>query len=151
MLGWYRPARDQQLVFWFQCSRHGWDPHTGSQFTLELQLADRPEPGLGSRNRSRFNEFLTAAEREAVRARQNQVIAALTPPPPGLWSQQLEAHVREWYHRQFQPVTEPYEARQDVWLRYGREEDVEAWAEFLLPRMPRMLLEFGTRAAVVSE
>jgi hypothetical protein len=81
-----------------------------------------------------------------VRVRHNQVIAALTPPPPGHWSEQLEGDVKDWYRRQFQPVAEPCESRQDVWLRYGREEDVEAWAEFLLPRLPRMLLEFETRA-----
>jgi len=146
MLGWYRSHQARQLVFWFQCSQHGWDPHTGSQFTLEFQLDDRPEPGLGFRNRCRFHEFLTAEELEAVRARQNEVIAGLMPPPPGHWSEQLEGCARDWYRQQFQPVTEPYESRQDVWLRYGREEDVEAWAEFLLPRIPRMLLEFETRA-----
>lgn len=142
MLGWFRPHAGQQLVFWFQCSQHGWDPHTGSQFTAEFQLADRPQPGVGSRNRSRYYEFLTGEELEEVRARQNEVIAALTPPPRGHWSEQLEGRAGEWYRQQFQPVAEPYAVRQDVWLRYGREEDVRRWAEFLLPRCPRMLMEF---------
>lgn len=141
MLGWYKPHEGQQLVLWFQCSQHGWDPHTGSQFTLEFQLADRPEIGVGFRNRSRFYEFLTAEELEEVRAYQNAVIAALTSPPEGHWSE-LDGRVREWYLGQFEPVEEPYTVNQDVWLRYGRESDVVRWAEFLLPRVPRMLVEF---------
>jgi len=145
MLGWYRPHEGRQLVFWFQCSRHGWDPHVGSQFTLEFQLADRPETGLGLRNRSGFCEFLTAEELEEVRARQNEVIAALTPPPAGHWSEQLEVWARDWYLGQFEQVGEPYAAGQDVWLRYGREDDVARWAGFLLPRLSRMLLEFETQ------
>lgn len=145
MLGWYRPHEGRQLVFWFQCSRHGWDPHVGSQFSLEFQLADRPETGIGLKNRRGLCELLTAEELEEVRARQNEVIAALTPPPAGHWSEQLEGRARDWYLGQFEPVAERYAAGQDVWLRYGCEENVARWAEFLLPRLSRMLVEFETQ------
>ena len=146
MLGWVRPQDALQLVFWFQCSRHGWDPYAGSQFTLEFQLADHPEPGRG-RSRKRFFGLLTAEEREALRAHQNQVIAGLTRPATTHWSEQLDARARGWYLGQFESVKEPYGAQQDVWLRYGGEADVIRWADFLLPCLPRMLVEFETRMA----
>lgn len=146
MLGWHRARGDGYLVFWFQCSQHGWDPHIGSQLTLEFQRSTTAVIGTGQ-NRSRYSELLIGDELERVRALQNRVIAGLVRPPPGHWSEQLVGRPRDWYLAQFEPVREPYEARQDVWLRYASPEDLERWADFLEERFPRMLDEFESRAS----
>jgi hypothetical protein len=42
MLGWQRRQAEEHLVFWFQCSRDGWDDYAGSKFIVEFQLSEEP-------------------------------------------------------------------------------------------------------------
>jgi hypothetical protein len=137
------------LTFWFQCSQDGWDAYSGSKFTLELQDASEAGPGHGTR-RFRFIKLMTAEEREQVRLLQNQVIMKLRPPPRDHWAYALDADTRKWYFAKFDLVSVPYRENEDVWMRYLDETDVHAWAQFLLPILPRLIEDFSARVALAG-
>ena len=118
MLGWYKALDGQNLVFWFQCSQTGWDPFTGSQFTLEFQRSPSSGPGDGV-DRARFPKLLDSSDLEKARQIQNEVIVALQKPLRGHWSEQLQGDSQKWYQRQFWPVKEPFTSSQDLWIRYA--------------------------------
>jgi len=144
MLTYARPEADRTSfqTFWFQCSRDGWDPFAGSKFTLEFQKAAEPEPGHGGR-RDRFNRLLSPPERERVRTLQNAVIRKLTRPPRDHWVHSAADDLKRWYLARFDEDGAPYRDSDDLWLRYGDEADVRAWAQFLLQLVPRMVDEFS--------
>ncbi len=140
MLGWYKQVDDQYLSFWLQVSWHGWDPYAGSEFTVELQLAEEPVLGIGvPESRARLFDLLKDSQLEQARRLQNRVLAKLKLPPSDYSVLQLDAHTSEWYLERFKPVTEPYTQRSDTWLRYHDEEDVRLWAQFLLEALPEAI------------
>lgn len=140
LLGWYRSQADGYLVFWFQCSRDGWDAFAGSKFVLEFEFSQEPQPGVGTR-RERFSRLLDASQRERMRMIQNEIIAKL-PAPPGNHPALKVDSLAQYYRNMFAQVLTPYSERQDVWLRYQSEGDVHRWADFLLPEMPTLLSRF---------
>ena len=143
MLGWSRSAGEAaHMTFWCQCSQDGWDVYAGSRFTVEFQRSDDPRPGTG-RPRVRFGALLAADERETIRRIQNQVIAAL-PPPPRDHPLLAEPSLRAYYAARFVGVAAPYAATDDIWLRYHAPADVERWAELLTDRMPHLVRAFET-------
>jgi hypothetical protein len=144
MLAFERASSDgkEVLTFWFQCSQDGWDRFTGSQFTVEFQIAPEPGPGHGPK-RERFFRLLTPDERERVRLLQNRVIEKLEQPPPEHWAHTADPGLKSFYFAGFTPLTEPYSPSQDVWLRYVEEADVRQWADFLLPLLPRLIEDFS--------
>lgn len=140
MLGWTRATGATHLTCWCQCSQEGWDPYAGSQFTMEFQRSDDPRPGTG-RARQRFGGLLADGDREAVRRVQNQVIAAL-PPPPRDHPLLADPRLRSYYAIRFVPIAAPYAASDDIWLRYHAPADVERWADFVATRLPQLLHTF---------
>lgn len=137
MLSWSRPSGDEFVTFWFQVSQGGWDPYSGSQFTMEFQRGSDSRVGTGGK-RERLSRMLDDANRERMRQIQNRVIAAL-PRPPRNRMALAGAEVNAWYLRQFDQVARPYSAQDDVWMRYGNPSDVEEWARFICPLVPACL------------
>jgi hypothetical protein len=145
MLEWHRPHAGQHLVFWFQCGKDGWDPYAGSQFTVEFQVSGDTRPGAAG-IRHRLGYFLSEAEREEIRAIQNTVIAALSPPPRDHLAFGLGSAISEWYSGKFRPVTESYKGMADIWLRYHTPAHVRRWADFVLAVLPRLIRAAGDPA-----
>lgn len=141
MLGWYAPLGNRFVVFWIQCSQDGWDRYAGSRFTIEFQIADIPEPGMGTQ-RARLPRLLDEGQLEELRQLNNRVITKLRKPDPSYFIFGAEPKVIDWYLQKFQPVSEPYRPNEDVWLRYGDEEDVQTWAEWVLGLLPQVLARF---------
>ena len=144
MLSYFRPTGDAFETFWFQCAQGGWDPYTGSQFTIEFQAASESRPGQGGR-RWRFPALMTGDELEQVRFLQNVVIQKLSPPPREHWAYSLEGDARRWYFARFDLIRDPFPERTDIWLRYAGDADVRRWADFFLPILPRLLENFGQK------
>lgn len=145
MLSWTRPQGSQHLTFWFQVSPRGWDRYAGSQFTVEFQLSARPEVGTGSGSqRARLPELLTDAGREELRRRENTVISGLVRPPRSYveWLGSGSVEVESSYLRQFESVDEPYARGDDIWFRYGSEQDVRDWCELIRATLPSAIDKF---------
>lgn len=145
MLSWTRPQGSQHLTFWFQVGRFGWDRYAGSQFTVEFQLSARPEVGSGSGpQRARLSELLTHAGRDEVLRRENTVIRRLVRPPRSYieWLGSGSVEVESSYLREFESVDEPYAQGDDIWFRYGSEQDVRDWCEFIRATLPSAIDKF---------
>ena len=141
MLGWYRPRGQMHTVFWFQCSQSGWDPDSGSQFTLEFQESKEAQPGYGSR-RVRFGKLLSDTEWARLPELQNHVIRQLRRSSRGHWTESLDPQTRAHFRDAFEPVKKPYSRGDDVWMRYYSADDVRRWAAFLSPILPEMVSRF---------
>jgi hypothetical protein len=149
MLGWSKPYRDRFLVFWFQCSRDGWDPFAGSKFVVEFQLDSISEPGGGG-DRHRLSHFLDPEQLERVKGHQNAVIAKLRKPSPDYFILQMEERVRDWYLGQFTPLSEAPSNQSDVWLRYHDAEDVRRWAAFVQDLLPGIVKRIAPEMTLAS-
>jgi len=144
MLGWYKPVGDKFLVFWFQVGTR-WDDLAGSSFIVEFQVSERPLIGDGLNLRWRLPRFLDEEELERVRRMQNAVIAKLEKPDLSYCISKCGPYqnVINWYLAEFDLVAKTYSQRDDIWLRYKEEKDVERWAEFVkgvLPRVSSLLM-----------
>jgi hypothetical protein len=136
MLSWTRPQRERFLVVWFQVSRDGWDSYAGSRFTVEFQLSDEPIVGARSIRRQRFPSMLDASGREEIRRLQNDVIASLHYPPPNHPVLKISEPTRAWYVEKFRKIDQPYAEKEDIWFRYGTQEHVTIWANFITRKLP---------------
>jgi hypothetical protein len=140
-LSWTRPSGELHVTGWCQISRDGWDPYSGSRFTVELQRGRDPRRGTAGQRR-RLPSFASDAERETIRRIQNGVIAMLTPRPAGgSLIRRVIAVVRGARDQKLEPVTKPYRPNADIWLRYGRPEDLDTWSELILGMLPRCVAE----------
>ena len=145
MLGWTRPAGERHLTFWFQCDKYGWFQDFGSSFTLEFQLADKPDVGTGLQRRDRFLGLLEPDDREIVRTINNRILQGLPPPAPNHPVLMLGEELRGWFMSAYKPEPQPYPAKRDVWLHYAAPEHVTQWAQFFKPRLAAMLERFEAR------
>jgi hypothetical protein len=137
MLGWYRRLNGRFLVVWFQCSQSGWDPHAGSQFTMEFARTTEPLIGTGDR-RARLQRLLPDNLFQDLRAIRNSVVARLKHPPRTHEIFQAPPEVQRWYMRKFEIVFSSYSSEDDIWLRYSTEDDVCRWGEFILLHLPQI-------------
>jgi hypothetical protein len=140
-LSWSRSQVKSFVVVWCQISQSGWDANSGSQFTVEFQLAPEPEVGALQGRRQRLASFLSELEREEVRSIQNQVIASLPHPKSNHPILGISASVSALYLKQFKAVTSPYEQGHDIWFRYGSAQHVAQWAQFIQRKLPQCLSE----------
>ena len=138
MVGWSKPAGDEHVVFWFQCSQDGWDDYAGSKFTIEFQRSDLPLIGTG-KHRHRISFFLIDTELQMVRQMQNNIIARLAPPPRQHFIYGLDESTVQWYLSKFRPIECALMNSDDIWLRYIEPIDVRRWAEFVLTILPRAI------------
>jgi len=146
MLSWARRQGDRYLVVWCQVSQDGWDDYAGSKFTVEFQLSDEPTVGAHSIRRQRFPKMLDDNAREEIRTIQNSVIASLRYLPAHHPALHISETARTWYLEKFRNIDQPYSERDDIWLRYGREEHVAAWAHFIIRNLPACLKQAETWA-----
>ena len=141
-LGWQRGP----LLVWFQCNPGGWDPHVGSHVWVNFQIGGEKSWDGPVR---RLHELLTDDDLELLRSAQNRVIAKLSLPPRShvdamrrVFAHSADADlIIESYLAQFRPDETPYVRHQDRPLRYWDADDLEAWSDFLLPRLPRLAAE----------
>lgn len=137
-LTYQKPVGPRFFTVRFQCHHQGWEKHKGSRFTVFLQLA--PEPDFASLHANRLTSYLTVPELELIRARQNRVLRAIPPPPPDYVNEMIAAFRKSFsdpkpyidiFLQDWQPVTRPYSADDDIWFRYFGEADVRSWAILL--------------------
>jgi len=137
-LTYQKPVGSEFFTLRFQCHHQGWEKHKGSRFTVFLQLA--PEQDFRSMHANRLTRYLTVAELELIRARQNRVLRAIPAPPPEYVNEMVAAFQKSFrdpkpyidiFLKDWQPVTRPYCADDDIWFRYFCEDDVRSWAILL--------------------
>lgn len=122
---------------WVQLNAWGWKPIVGSALTLEVQLANDPEPGQGGRGRRmRWTHLSTPADLLEARVRQEAIARSVPPLPPDDAELAEDGRLLDNYLGKLDAEWDP---GLDVWLRYHRAADVEQWAEFFARRLPAML------------
>ena len=141
MLGWHKRIGQEYLVFWFQCSRDGWDEYAGSKFIVEFQLASEPVIGIG-RNRKRLPALLSKTQLDQVLKIQNEVISKLSPPHNAYIALHFSSDNAEYYLARFKPEKRSYRNNDDIWLRYHDEENVKKWGLFIKDNLPVILSRF---------
>jgi len=136
----YRKALDgTYLTIKFRCHGNGWEKYKGSSFAVWFKHS--PSTEVDDSNRHALSRLMTLPEREFIRARQNRILASIPPPPPDYVATIVD-HFQKTFRepaeyialflKDWKPVIEPYDANSQIWLRYTSEEDVRAWALFLL-------------------
>jgi hypothetical protein len=145
---WCRPEGGSWLVFWFQPRSSNDAYSAGYRFTLEFLLGPEPEI-YGGGFRRRFPTLLTDAGKEQLRLLENQAIAKL-PPPNMAFIGQLPESTREHVLEGWRPRITPYGADEDVWMRQGSEDDVEALLEFITAELPGVIVRFLSAARAES-
>lgn len=142
---WYRPEKGEYLLFHVTVDQHGWDPHHGSNFVAEFELASRLVPGtvVDWDRRSSLGQDLDAEAVQAVLDQQNAVIARL-PKPPAEQLPSDEADAAFYLREFFEPVTEVYP--HDLHFRYLDERDVGEWAALLRPMLADEATKFLARS-----
>ncbi|HJP60173.1 MAG TPA: DUF4304 domain-containing protein, partial [Gemmatimonadaceae bacterium] len=139
-------ARYQSI--WFQTDKYGWDSYAGGEFYVNFTVSESSDVEAGARRDERLNFFLTDAELERARNYRDEIVSRI-PKPPESYFIDLEAgfarsvgpdsarSLIETVRQRFEPETIPYRRHQDFRLRYWRPEDVEGWASFIAPVLPR--------------
>lgn len=123
--------------FWFQ--RHHKSlcvDALGSSFTLEF-FRSLEDPFKAGGGRERFYFLLTPAEREEMRAIQNNVINRLPP---------LEGFLAPWEMESFgwiaekerQVIEKQFNPLHEVWMRYRDEADILTWTAFIGRLLPAL-------------
>ena len=149
-LTYQRLIGDKYQSVWFQCDKYGWDSYAGGQFFVNFTVSATPDVEAGARRDERLNSFLTDAELEKARAYRDQIVSRI-PKPPESYFEQLRAGfaksvgaesaetLLETVRSQFEPERMPYRRNHDMRLRYWLPEDVEGWASFIAPVLPRAI------------
>src|SRR6266404_1231566 len=101
-----------------------------------FQLSDEPIVGARHIRRQRFPKMLDSTGREEIRTIQNKVIASLQYPPAHYPALHTSETVRAWYLEKFRRIDHPYGDLDDIWLRYGSEEHLATWAQFIIRKLP---------------
>jgi hypothetical protein len=146
-LSWTRPEAGKHLTFWCQNTGMPWDDYAGGKFVVEFQFSKTPRVGTGSlAERGRLHKLIDAAGREEIRRIQNSVIASLTKPPRDhLLLRMTRPETQRWFLREFEPVSEPYDEKLDLWFRYRTAEQIREWGRFVVRQLPTCLRTIATR------
>jgi hypothetical protein len=136
-LSWSRHNGNLYTVLWCQVSQDGWDEYAGSKFTVEFQRSAESVVGSHPKHRKRIGKLLSEVQREEVRNTQNKVIANLRKPPKNHPFFSVSPTLTKSYLAKFEKDLAPYPPTQDIWLRYAKPEDVDAWAAFLVGVIPQ--------------
>lgn len=130
---WYAENSPGRVFVSAQVDTKATDPYAGSGFRLELERGSGGAPNSKLVGRALFFQLLTDDELEALLRNQNQVIAALSPPPEGHTNAYPE-FLRPQYLSYFQPQ-DSFDAVKS-WMRYRDLNDVDRWIELLTPLLP---------------
>jgi hypothetical protein len=146
-LAFQRKVGTRYQTVWFEMDKWGWDPHAGSKFFVNFTVSDSPTFDVGALRDERLNSFLTDAELVRARGYRDAVVARI-PRPPESYFEKLEAHFIRFadgagmmaaVRAEFEPAELPYRRNQDFGLRYWQPADVEGWASFIAPILPRVI------------
>ena len=144
---YYRPRLNAKafIRFWSQASQWG-DSWSGNEFTInvDITISDPHSPFGGSdRCLGRVHEEdLEIAERIVER-----IINRKPKPPADHWVYNEMAHGENqllWknaFERSFSYKPGSLRPKTDIWLPYFSIDDVREWADFLSPRLPKLLDE----------
>ena len=154
-LTFQRLVGDKYQSVWFQCDKWGWDAYAGSSFFVNFTVSATPDVEGIQRREERLNFFLTDEELERARAYRDKLVSNI-PKPPESYFDELEAgfarsvgpesaaSLIQTVRDQFEPEPLPYRRNQDFGLRYWSPADVEGWASFIAPVLPRAIQQMQT-------
>ena len=154
-LTFQRLVGDKYQSIWFQTDTYGWDSYAGGDFFVNFTVSESTDVEAGARREERLNFFLTDAELERARNYRDEIVSRI-PKPPDSYFEQLEtgfaksvgeksaSSLIETVRKRFEPERIPYRRNQDFRLRYFRPEDVEGWASFIAPVLPRAIEQMQT-------
>ncbi|HJQ11975.1 MAG TPA: hypothetical protein VJ840_13180 [Gemmatimonadaceae bacterium] len=149
-LTFQRLIGDNYQSVWFQCDKYGWDAYAGSSFFVNFTISATPDVEGVTRREERLNFFLTDDELERARDYRNKIVSNI-PKPPDSYFDWLEAGFAKsvgaesaaslirTVRDQFEPDSRPYRRNADFGLRYWSDADVEGWASFIAPVLPRAI------------
>jgi len=142
MLGFYKKLKEYYLVFWFQCSRDGFDEYAGSKFVIHFQISRSNETASGSIFNRRIPYYLTNDELETILKTENEIKDGLPTPPKSYFIFSMKDDMIDWYLKKFQKKTTPYSNSSDIWFIYFKETDVEKWLKIFDPIIFRIINEY---------
>jgi hypothetical protein len=145
--GWTRDAPPFHEFFWIQINNDGFDRYHGGEFVVEFE-SSIPDRHTGIRDRM-WRLLDVESRREVIRLN-NQTIAALPGPSPELLAA-LPGSLSETYLGNFEAMAEDVKPDRDVWFRYARRTDVEAWGEFLAARIKNVIMSIEQRLEEMPE
>jgi len=142
MLGYYKQLKENYLVFWFQCSRDGFDEFAGSKFIVEIQISNSNEIGTASIVRQRIPFFLTDKDFKEIAKTENQIKEKLQKPPKTYFIFSLAEDIQNWYKKKFEKTNNSYDKSSDIWFVYYDKTDIEKWLEIIEPMINKIIYDF---------
>jgi len=148
-------ARYQSI--WFQTDKYGWDSYAGGEFYVNFTVSESSDVEAGAVIEAMHADGLTDEELERARNYRDEIVSRI-PKPPESYFIDLEAGFArsvgpdsartliETVRQRFEPETIPYRRHQDFRLRYWRAADVEGWANFIAPVLPRAIQQMQSWA-----
>jgi hypothetical protein len=146
MLGFYKKIEYVYIVFWFQCSQNGFDPYSGSKFTIEFQVSESNDIGTKPIKRNRIARFFNEKELKEIIDIENKIRKNLPKPPKDYPILLMEKKIVKWYKENFEKIKSPYSNSIDIWFKYHKETDVENWAKYLLNVIKRIINQLEDEA-----
>jgi hypothetical protein len=148
LTGWARPLADRHVVFWIQANPYN-DPILGGSFTMEFQLSPRPAAAVGSQGvwRQRIGYLMEQTDINILTELRRIVFQDIPTPPPGQpwfaggkWRcvEVVDIDRRLLESARVEQVRIP----SDVWFPFFNPDHVEAWGQFLTPRLPVLMRAF---------
>jgi hypothetical protein len=145
--GWTRDAPPFHEFFWIQINNYGFDRYHGGEFVVEFEFS---RADMHTAIRDRMWRLLDVdSQREVIRLN-NLTIAALPGPSPEMLAA-LPGGLSETYLGNFEAMAEEVKPDSDVWFRYARRADVEAWGEFVASRLKNVIKSIEQRLNEMPE
>jgi hypothetical protein len=145
--GWTRDAPPFHEFFWIQINNYGFDRYHGGEFVVEFEFS---RADMHTAIRDRMWRLLDVdSQREVIRLN-NLTIAALPGPSPEMLAA-LPGGLSETYLGNFDAMAEEVKPDSDVWFRYARRADVEAWGEFVASRLKNVIKSIEQRLNEMPE
>lgn len=142
MLGYYKQLKEHYLVFWFQCSRDGFDEFAGSKFIVEIQISNSNEIGTDTIVRHRIPFFLTERDFTEIARTENQIKDKLQKPPKTYFIFNLAEDIQNRYKKKFEKANNSYDKSSDIWFLYFDKTDIKKWIEIIEPMINKIIYDF---------
>ncbi len=142
MLGYYKQLKEHYLVFWFQCSRDGFDEFAGSKFIVEIQISSSNEIGTASIVRQRIPYFLTKTDFAEIAKTENQIKDKLQKPPKTYFIFSLTEDIQNWNKKKFDKTNNSYDKSSDIWFLYYDKTDIEKWLAIIEPMINKIIYDY---------
>jgi hypothetical protein len=142
MLGYYKQLKEHYLVFWFQCSRDGFDKFAGSKFIVEIQISNSNEIGKDAIVRHRIPFFLSDRDFADIAKTENEIKDKLQKPPKTYFIFSLAENIQNWYKKKFEKTNNSYDKSSDIWFLYFDKTDIKMWIEIIEPMINKIIYDF---------